>query len=170
MTELALSPPPDIIQVDEKGELHLVHSGQSREEIRAQIMAVKDHLLALTEGERMELPVEHEFVDGMYVRRLFIPAGTIVVGKIHKKACFNVVERGEISVLTEHGSRRLEAGFTGISMPGIQKLGFAHTDTVFVNIFRTDITDIETIEQDIACESYDLLQLDLRDGQERIAQ
>lgn len=101
-------------------------------------------------GERRELEVKHSFLDGMYMRELFIPKGTLLVGKVHKLACMNMVSKGDISVLTETGSARVKAGYSVVSPAGIQKVGYAHEDTVFVNVFRTDETHPDLIEQAIA--------------------
>lgn len=146
----------DLMQVNE-GEITFHHNGHNPLAVRKWIMDLKDKLLSMP-GEQREMPVTHEFVDGMYVRRLFIAKGTILVGKIHKKACVNIVEKGDISVLTETGSKRIQAGFTLISPAGLQKVGFAHEDTVFTNIFRTDETDPEKVEDIVACESYDVIE------------
>jgi hypothetical protein len=113
----------------------------------------------LMEGQTVELEVKHTFLEGMYMRELFIPRGTILVGKIHKLPCLNVVSRGDISILTETGTARVRAGYSVPSPAGLQKLGYAHEDTVFVNVFRTDETDPEKIEQAIAWESYEAAAL-----------
>ena len=121
---------------------------------RQRIMALKDFMISMSSGQ-IEMPVEHILLDGMYARKLFIPKGTILIGKIHKKSCINIVASGDISVMTESGSKRVKAGYTLVSPAGIQKVGYAHEDTIFINVFRTDETDIEKIENEIACESYD---------------
>lgn len=149
-----------IVRLDGQGGVIFAHGGRSREQIREAILQLKDHLLAQPEHGR-ELPVEHEFADGMYLRKLFIPKGTILVGKIHRQPCMNIVASGDISLLTEFGVKRVQAGFTGASQAGIQKVGFAHEDTVFINVFRTPITDVEQIEAAIACESYETVTKEL---------
>jgi len=147
-----------LVTVSAAGEVSLVHGGRPREFIRAAILELKDQLMALT-AEHRETPVEHEFCDGMYIRRMRIPKDTLIVGKIHRLPCINVLQSGDLSVLTEVGSSRLGPGFMARSPAGMQKLGFAHQESVFVNIFRTDELDIETIEKQIACESYDLVNV-----------
>jgi hypothetical protein len=147
----------------ERGDITFHHNDADPLVVRAWIASLANKLLALP-GDKAEMPVTHEFADGMYIRRLFIPKGTLLVGKIHKQACVNVVERGDISVLTETGSKRIQAGFTIVSPTGIQKVGFAHEDTVFTNIFRTDETDPEKVEDIIACESYEALIANAQDA------
>ncbi len=125
--------------------------------VRANILALKDQMLALSDAEQIDMPVEHTLVDGMYMRKLFIPKGSIVVGKIHRKACMNIVASGDITFLTETGCLRVQAGYTVQTPAGIMKVGLAHEDTVFINVFRTNETDIEKIEAEIACESFEAL-------------
>jgi len=148
----------ELVAVDDDGEFSLVHSGEDPLVIRAKIMQLKDELMALP-GEHIELPVEHEFAAGMYMRKLFIKKGTFLIGKIHRKECINIVAQGDISVLTETGSKRVKAGFTVVSPAGIQKVGYAHEDTIFINVFLTNETDIEKIEDDVSCESYEALEI-----------
>lgn len=148
--EIALPPGNHgIVVLDDSGAAMLWHDGSAPHVMRARILALGEMLLAAT-AEHREMRVEHEFADGMYLRKLHIPKGTILVGKIHLKSCLNIVASGEIDVLTEFGSRRLSAGFTGVSRAGIQKVGIAHEDTVFINVFRTDETDIGKVEAEIA--------------------
>ena len=123
--------------------------------VRAWIMAVTNKLLALPQGDHLEMEVKHTIDNGMYMRELFIPKGSFLVGKIHKVPCLNIVSKGDISVITETGSARVQAGYTVASPAGIQKMGYAHEDTVFINVFRTDETDLEKIEQLIAFDSYE---------------
>lgn len=108
--------------------------------------------------EGSEFPVEHTLIDGVYTRKLFIPKGSFLVGKVHLKECVNIVAKGDISILTETGMGRIQAGHIAVSQPGIQKLGYAHEDTVFVNVFQTDETSIDKIEAEIASEDHPALE------------
>ena len=149
---------PALVQVNQStGEASLHFTCEHPLIVRARIQHLARQMLALPESDRIEMHVEHEVSDGMYMRKLFIPKGTLLVGKVHKKQCVNVVASGDISILTERGSRRVKAGFTGVSKPGTQKVGLAHEDTVFINVFRTDETDIAKIEAEIACEEHSQL-------------
>lgn len=100
-----------IVKCDlETGDIEFVHSGQEAHEIRALIMRVQRSLEALP--YQTEFVVEHEFCDGMYLRKLHIPKGTLLIGKIHKQPCMNIVAKGDIAILTETGAKRVTAGFS----------------------------------------------------------
>ena len=53
---------------------------------------------------------EHYFSDGMYCRKVFRSAGTLIVGKVHKKEHFFLCAKGEIIAWTEKGMKKLVAG------------------------------------------------------------
>ena len=105
------------------------------------------HLEAvMREGPTVEIEVRHHFSKGVYAREIFIPKGTVLVGKIHKHENLNIISQGDISVLTENGMERLKAPFTLVSPPGTKRAGFAHEDTVWLSIHGTDETDVDKIE------------------------
>jgi hypothetical protein len=122
--------------------------------IRARIEKLARWMAGFPTAEQQEFQVEHTLIEGVYTRKLLIPKGSVLIGKVHLKECVNIVAKGDISVLTESGCGRFQAGHVATSKAGIQKLGFAHEDTVFINCFRTDETDIQKIENEIACESW----------------
>lgn len=151
--EVQLQAELPIVSVSD-GEPAICVAGRSRDEIRGEIARLQSCML---QQQNIELTVDHEFLNGMYQRKLFIPKGTMLIGKIHKVPCLNIVAAGDIDILTEFGFRRVRAGFTGISPAGIQKLGYAHEDTVFINVFRTDTVDLEALEEELVSDSHDLL-------------
>jgi hypothetical protein len=123
---------------------------------RARLLHFKDQLMSL-DGAQTSFDVDHIVGGGMYMRVMRIPKGQLLVGKIHRKACMNIVTKGDITLMTELGKKRVQAGFRALSKPGTMKVGFAHEDTEFINVFRTNETDIAKIEAEIACESHDLV-------------
>lgn len=130
-------------------------------EIRHWIAKLARSMKSGDAGEKLELPVKHTFLDGMYMRELFIPKGTMLIGKVHKLPCINIVSSGDISVLTETGTARVKAGYSVVTPVGIQKLGYAHEDTLFVNVFRTDETDPDKIDDVVAFDLADDVLIDM---------
>ena len=45
-----------------------------------------------------ELETRHYFADGMYARVLLRHAGTLIVGKIHKREHFYIITKGRVLV------------------------------------------------------------------------
>lgn len=110
---------------------------------REQLSELEDRI---RECPQTEMPVTHHFADGVYGRELFIPAGTVLTGKTHRFATLNLLMQGEITVSTPDGMRRLSAPAIFTSVPGCKKAGYAHTDTVWVNIHPTKLRDLAAIE------------------------
>jgi hypothetical protein len=109
----------------------------------------------LAHGEQAEFPVKHHFSNGVYTRELTIPKDAILTGKIHKASQTNILLKGEISVLTEHGIERLKAPQIIVSPPGTKRAGYAHEETVWVTISGTHETDLDTLENILTCRTYD---------------
>lgn len=98
---------------------------------RDAINAIED---VLVQCPQIAIETKHHFSAGLYAREILIPAGTILTGKIHRAEHLNIVSRGEITVWTEEGMRRIKAPFTMVSRPGTKRIGYAHTDTVWTTI------------------------------------
>ena len=133
---------------------------------REGILAMQDALTQVTTlGRHEELfPLTHWFGDGIYTRQIFLPAGTIIIGEIHKHAHVNILIQGRCSVLTEDGVAELVAPLTFLSKPGTKRVVFTHEDAIWTTIHRTDQTDPEMAVAELTCKDfaeYDaLLQLE----------
>lgn len=106
---------------------------------------------------QVDIPLVHRFSNGLYAREIFIPKGTILVGKIHRYESLNIVSMGDITVLTEDGAKRVQAPYTVVSPPGTKRVGFANEDTVWTTIHATDETDLGKLEDDLILNEYDPL-------------
>lgn len=129
---------------------------------RARIVSLQDAMVnAIESGEMSEAdcPVTHHFAPGLYVREMFIPAGTAIVGKIHKHAHFNDISKGRIRVSTEFGFDILEAPCRFVSIEGTKRAVFAETDVIWTTYHPTTETDLEKIEEQVIAKSYDDLNL-----------
>lgn len=99
--------------------------------------------------KQVEIPVDHIFMGGVYIRQITLPAGTLAVGKRHRKETCNMILKGKVIVYMTDGSEQIvESPHVFVSEPYIKKMCYALEDTVFVNIHPTDKTDLEEIEKD----------------------
>lgn len=101
-----------------------------------------------------EIPTRHCFGNNVYVREMTAPKGVIIIGKMHKYAQVNIVVKGDISVLTEDGWKRLKAGDMFESPAGIKRAGFTHEETVWTTICGTEETDVDKAEDELTIGSY----------------
>src|SRR5690348_3107298 len=61
---------------------------------------------------QVEMPVKHHHSDGIYIREIFMPAGTVVVGKKHATRHLNIILEGECIIWTVHGKIHGRTGMT----------------------------------------------------------
>lgn len=114
-----------------------------RDPTYAQVKALESEIAKLPD---VDCPVTHHFADGIYGREMFIPAGTVLTGKIHRFSTLNLLIQGDITVTTPEGVRRIQAPAVFVSPPNCKKVGYAHTDTRWVNVHPTKFTDLSAIE------------------------
>lgn len=110
-----------------------------------QIHALEDALFAGETADVDEM-THHHFAEGIYGREMRIPAGTVLVGKMHRHSTLNVLAAGEISVNTPEGVQRLRAPAIFTSPANCKKVGYAHTDVVFLNVHPSEETDLANLE------------------------
>jgi quercetin dioxygenase-like cupin family protein len=113
---------------------------------REQVERLQTEMSAMPQAE---LTTEHCFSQGMYMRKVFRPAGTLIVGKVHKEPHFFLCAKGEIIAWTEHGMKRLQAGDVVESKRGTKRVTLAVTDAIGITIHRTDKTDLDEIEAEL---------------------
>jgi quercetin dioxygenase-like cupin family protein len=92
---------------------------------------------------------EHYFSDGMYCRKVFRSAGTLIVGKVHKKEHFFLCAKGEIIAWTEKGMKKLVAGDIIECKVGTKRVTLATMDSIGVTVHRTDKTNLDDIEAEL---------------------
>ena len=109
---------------------------------------------ALKQMPQVEVPLRHCFGNKVYVREMTAPKGSILIGKMHKYKQVNIVVKGDISVLTEDGWKRMKSGEMFESPAGIKRAGFTHEDTVWTTICGTEETEVNKAEDELTIGSY----------------
>jgi hypothetical protein len=120
-------------------------------EVRQNVTEFAESLLQYPQEE---LPVQHDFLDGVYMRTVFMKAGLIVVGKIHKQEHVALFSKGRATVLTEHGVNEIKATFIFKSPPGARRALVIHEDMVWTTVHRSDHTDLEQLEEQLIAKDF----------------
>lgn len=94
---------------------------------------------------QVDMPVEHTFLPGQYLRRMTMPAGALVVGKRHRFRHALIVT-GHITIRTAEGMVELQGFHIIDSPPGMKRAIYAHAPSELVTVHLTDETDLERIE------------------------
>ena len=89
-----------------------------------------------------ETKTDHYFVPGMYCRKLFRSAGTVIVGKVHKHPHFFMCVMGEIIAWSEKGMITLKPGDVIESQPGTKRVTYAVVDSIGMTVHKTDKTNL----------------------------
>ena len=117
---------------------------------RAYIDTVRDVQKQLSESpDVIDVPVQHHFAPGVYMRQMDAAAGTLVVSKMHRTEHMNILLKGSLTVATENGIEYLKAPAVIKSMPGTKRIGYFHEDSSWITVHPTEETDLENIEQQV---------------------
>jgi hypothetical protein len=91
-------------------------------------------------------PLTHRFTDGLYVREIFMPAGTLITSKIHKTQHQYFILKGAVSVWIDEGEEvYLEAPYIGITEPGTRRVLYIWEDCIWATSHPNP--DNETVEE-----------------------
>jgi hypothetical protein len=106
-----------------------------------------ESLLAQTEQlPQVDCQTKHYFGPSIYIREVTMPAGTVVIGKPHKKEHMCVMLQCRMVVVLGDGTKQeLVAPLTFVGSAG-RKVAYILETTVFQNILATDETDIDVLE------------------------
>lgn len=95
------------------------------------------------------MDTSHFFAGGMYCRRMLIPAGTVIVSKVHKTEHLFIGCIGELEVSGQGENYTIRPGDIVPSPVGTKRAVFARTDVVVLTIHRTDLISIDGLESEL---------------------
>ena len=117
---------------------------------RSYIDVVRDVQQQLSESpDQIDVPVQHHFAPGVYMRQMDAAAGTLVVSKMHRTEHMNILLKGSLTVATEDGIQLMTAPCVLKSMPGTKRIGYFHEDSSWITVHPTEETDLEKIEKQV---------------------
>ena len=137
----------------------IIKEGEKNTVAREEILDFEEMLKNIDghfEGDTPTCPLEHSFSDGIYVRQISIPAGTLLTGKIHKHDHPNFLLEGEVVVVTDEGQEHLKAPKSMISKAGTKRVLYAITNLVWTTIHHnpTNTRDLEELEKIVIAKNY----------------
>ena len=130
-----------------------------RNEFRNLVSAFQDDLensgIAMTQEEIMlHNPIEETWAGGCYIRKIINPANELLVTKIHKKRHPFFLMRGEMSILTDEGIKRIKAPHYGITEVGTKRIIYTHEECEFITVHATDKLTSEEVEEDVIAKDF----------------
>lgn len=113
------------------------------EETKIQFIEANQNLI-----EQINAPVKHTFAPGVCIREVFVPGGSNVISHRHKTTHTNIIVKGRVLLRNDKMEwDDLIAPVMFVAPPGRKVLQFIE-DTVWLNIFPTNNTDVETVEDE----------------------
>lgn len=105
--------------------------------------------------------LEHNFVDGLYVRKVVMPGGMLFTTKIHKVNHPFFMTEGKCRVLTEEGVVDLVAPHHGITKAGTKRLMYIVETMTWYTIHATKETDPAEVEKEVIAKDFG--EFDIKD-------
>jgi hypothetical protein len=98
-----------------------------------------------------DCPLVHRFTEGLYVREIFMPAGSLITSKIHKTQHQYFILKGAVSVWIDEGVEQyLEAPYIGVTEPGTRRVLYVWEDCIWATSHpNPDNENLEQIEERI---------------------
>lgn len=100
---------------------------------------------------QVEMPLEHIFGHGFYIRTITIPARTLFIGRAHRHGHMCTLLSGSAILISSAGRRTFDAVTTVHTVPGFHMVLFTLTDVVGQTMHPnpTDSRDTDALEQEI---------------------
>jgi len=125
----------------------------------AKIFAMQD--IIRNNAPAVPMPVQHHFAPHVYMREIFMPAGTFVIGKMHKTEHFNIITQGIVRLINPDDSiSEVQAGDVFLSKAGVKKVLYIVEDTRWVTVHPTDTQDTKALEEELIISEEDLRDAD----------
>jgi hypothetical protein len=98
--------------------------------------------------------LEHQFINGLYVRMVRLPAGMTFTTKIHKKKHPFFLMSGRCRVVTDKGFEIMEGPMMGVTEPGTKRLMYIEEEVVWYTVHRTDKTNPQDVEEEVIAKNF----------------
>jgi hypothetical protein len=104
-----------------------------------------------------KIPINHFFMDGVYIRKMTMYKGYVVIGAIHKHKHMCFLLEGHLSVASSSGVKEYVAPCYIISEPGEKRILYSHEDSCWYNTHKNpdNTEDIRELEKQIVALSYE---------------
>lgn len=149
--------------------MNIIDNSLEKVEFREKIMTVQNGLMDMIEKGVVEStledctlkhyfsPKDEKYGCCAYAREMFIPKGTLIIGKIHRHQHLNIISKGKVIVYTEFGEKHFEGPTTFVSEIGLKRSVYAEEDTLWTTIHLTEFVgedNLDKIEHEVIAPNY----------------
>jgi len=128
--------------------------------IRESINDIEKLMLAAPAADKVAIETIHNFADNVYTRTVFMKAGSLITGKIHKLEHVVIIGQGSASVISEEfGAKVIQAPMVFVSRPVVKRMLFVHEDMVWTTVHQnpTNTRDLDELEKLLILPDYEQL-------------
>jgi len=121
-------------------------------------MALQEAMTGIDPGFQEGL--NHYFGYKTYAREMTLAADSLVVGKIHRFPCINILLKGVVRVEGEFENTVYSAPCTWVSCAGTKRAIYVVEDCIWTGMWSnpTDTRDLAEIEEYLIADSYSALE------------
>lgn len=123
---------------------------------------------ALLSRPQEEYVTTHSFAPGVYLRTIYMKAGSLLIGHEHRFEHFNVVLTGRASVIMDGKVHQIVAPCIFKSGAGVRKVLYIHENMEWSTVHPTQETNIEKLEDELVIKSPTFLNHLALQDQEKI--
>lgn len=89
-------------------------------------------------------PVTHTFTDGIYIRQIFMPKGTLITSKIHLTNHPYNVSMGHAKVCIDGSDwKDIVAPYNGVTLSGTRRILYIVEDCIWTTYHKIDTVSVE---------------------------
>lgn len=105
----------------------------------------------LIQYDLVDCPLSHVFTPGLYVRSIFMPAGSLIISMIHKERHQYIVSKGIAHVQINAGQwEKIEAPYAGITESGTRRVLYIEKDCIWSTVHAVKVMPEGDSEEDVA--------------------
>lgn len=102
-----------------------------------------------------EAPVDHYHAEGLYGRRVYVPAKSTVVTKVHLSQHITVALKGTCTVYDATGKRTtVHSPNVFVTEPGTLRAIYCHDDVEWLTVHACSLKKVSEIENILFCDKY----------------
>lgn len=98
-------------------------------------------------------PTDHLFLPGIYIRKIFMPAGSMLTSMQHKTKHSFVIMSGKLRIMDQDSEFEYEAPYVGVTEAGTKRVLYIHEDTTWLCFHANpeNITDPDEMVEYLTC-------------------
>lgn len=153
------------------GELQKIPNFGIGKDFETNVTKLEKDLKAIADGEGViagtkenpivndsdKIPINHFFMDGVYIRKMTMHKDFVVIGAIHKHLHMCFLLQGHLSVASSTGVKEYIAPCYIIAQPGEKRILYSHEESCWYNTHKnpSNTQDVRELEKQIVALSYE---------------